>query len=208
MTARVALRRRSGLPRFTRLELLNWRNFRSVDISLGERAFILGPNAAGKSNLLDALRFISELAQSGSGGLQAAVERRGGFSSLRSLFARNPPHIRLAVTVGDDALPDRWRYELQLNRLGKENFPLSSTNPSISMMVAAPWRSIVAQRAATPGNRRRRCLSRSAKVKGSEICRSSWRLAAICMWCRKSFVIARVRDWMVKSLLAATCCGV
>mgnify|MGYP002781015023 CR=1 FL=1 len=40
--------------RFTRLQLKNWKNFRKVDVELQERVFIVGPNAGGKSNLLDA----------------------------------------------------------------------------------------------------------------------------------------------------------
>mgnify|MGYP003325831793 CR=1 FL=1 len=30
--------------------LKNWRNFLSVDVGLGDRVFVVGPNACGKSN--------------------------------------------------------------------------------------------------------------------------------------------------------------
>ena len=53
--------------RFTRLHLENWRNFRELDVPLGERVFLVGPNAAGKSNLLDALRFLRAVAEPGGG---------------------------------------------------------------------------------------------------------------------------------------------
>ncbi|MBN1413181.1 MAG: AAA family ATPase, partial [Spirochaetales bacterium] len=36
--------------------LNNWKNFTHVDIALEERTFIIGANAAGKSNLLDVFR--------------------------------------------------------------------------------------------------------------------------------------------------------
>lgn len=52
---------------FTRLKLKNWRNFVSVDLALGERLFITGPNASGKSNLLDAFRFLRDIAKDGGG---------------------------------------------------------------------------------------------------------------------------------------------
>ncbi len=42
--------------RFTYLRLENWRNFRQIEVELGRKVFRVGPNAAGKSNLLDALR--------------------------------------------------------------------------------------------------------------------------------------------------------
>lgn len=49
----------------SRIVLKNWRNFRSIDIRLTERVFIVGPNAAGKPNLLDAVRFLRDIAKPG-----------------------------------------------------------------------------------------------------------------------------------------------
>ncbi|HEC14719.1 MAG TPA: chromosome segregation protein SMC, partial [Rhodospirillales bacterium] len=46
--------------RVLRLSLENWRNFRKVDVPLQQRVFIAGPNASGKSNLLDAIRFLQD----------------------------------------------------------------------------------------------------------------------------------------------------
>ena len=60
----------------TRLALKNWRNFKAVDVSLRERVFVIGPNASGRSNLLDVLRFLRDVAKPG-GGLQRAVAERG-----------------------------------------------------------------------------------------------------------------------------------
>ena len=42
--------------RLTHLTPKNWRNFKLADFDLQDRLFIVGPNASGKSNLLDALR--------------------------------------------------------------------------------------------------------------------------------------------------------
>lgn len=100
--------------RFTRLELRNWRNFKSVDVPLARRVFIVGPNAIGKSNFLDAFRFLRDLALDG-GGLARAVEVRGGMSALRSLHAKQDNDVCVAVEVRDDA-QEGWRYELSLNQ--------------------------------------------------------------------------------------------
>ena len=54
--------------RVTRLILKNWKNFPSVDVALGARVFLVGPNASGKSNLLDAIRFLRDVVV--EGGLQ------------------------------------------------------------------------------------------------------------------------------------------
>jgi predicted ATPase len=78
---------------------------------LGQRVFLVGPNASGKSNLLDVFRFLQDIADVG-GGFQAAVEERGGVSRLRSLAARSNPSVRVSVHIGTDEEPDRWAYEL------------------------------------------------------------------------------------------------
>ena len=66
----------------TSLELQAWRNFsRRTEMHFGGRAFFIGPNASGKSNVLDALRFLRDVAGEG---LQGAVARRGGVSENQS----------------------------------------------------------------------------------------------------------------------------
>lgn len=102
---------------FTRLRLKNWRNFVKVDLPLGERLFITGPNASGKSNLLDAFRFIRDIAKTG-GGLQQAVLERGGLSKIRCLAARRYPDVELEFELdrpGEDK-PPTWRYAIGLRQ--------------------------------------------------------------------------------------------
>ena len=97
----------------TRLKLTNWRNFTQVDVTLRDRAFIVGPNASGKSNLLDAIRFLRDVAKREGGGLQSAVARRGGVRELRSLSARNDPSVGVEVHLSKDAdTPTEWVYRL------------------------------------------------------------------------------------------------
>ncbi|KAB2958022.1 MAG: AAA family ATPase, partial [Thermoanaerobaculia bacterium] len=76
--------------RFSRLKLENWRNFGSADVALASRVFIVGPNASGKSNFLDAFRFLHDIVSVG-GGLEEAVRRRQGISKIRALSARRTP---------------------------------------------------------------------------------------------------------------------
>src|SRR6185312_17044563 len=96
----------------TRVELQNWKNFRHADVSLGWRAFLVGPNASGKSNFLDALRFLRDIAKPG-GGLQTAIQDRGGLSKIRCLAARQNPTValRLELSAEPGGKPD-WVYEL------------------------------------------------------------------------------------------------
>jgi predicted ATPase len=97
---------------FTRLHLANWRNFAFVDVRLQNRVFIIGPNASGKSNLLDAFRFLHDLVALG-GGFEEAVTRRGGVSKLRSLSARRYPDVLVGIAIGDpDQEQPEWEYEI------------------------------------------------------------------------------------------------
>jgi predicted ATPase len=82
-----------------------------VNVALSRRVIFVGPNASGKSNLLDAIRFLRDVSSVG-GGLQAAINSRGGVSKLRSLSARRYPDIVLSVAIGSDDNPDLWGYEL------------------------------------------------------------------------------------------------
>ena len=61
----------------TNLKLKNWRNFRNAEINLSQISYIVGPNASGKSNLLDVFRFLRDICKSEGGGLQKAVKDRG-----------------------------------------------------------------------------------------------------------------------------------
>ncbi|HKI03855.1 MAG TPA: AAA family ATPase [Thermoanaerobaculia bacterium] len=97
--------------RFTRIRLENWRNFRHVEIDLQGRVFLVGPNASGKSNFLDAFRFLRDIAR--HPGFQQAVWLRGGVSRLRNFSAPEDSDVAVAVSIGSDDQPDLWQYEVR-----------------------------------------------------------------------------------------------
>ena len=96
--------------RFSHIWLENWRNFGHVDVALQNRAFLVGPNASGKSNFLDAFRFLRDVVTSGSG-FQKAVRDRGGISRVRNLAARRYPGVvvQVALQEGEEVA---WRYRI------------------------------------------------------------------------------------------------
>ena len=102
----------------------NWRNFKNLDVAVADRLLIVGPNAAGKSNLLDLFRFLGDISRKG-GGLAAALEARGGLSRARCLFARNNHKGELAIMVDLRDGEDEWRYELAIKgKKGGRNRPI------------------------------------------------------------------------------------
>ena len=106
---------KSKMLRFTHINLENWRNFAQVDVELQRRGFLIGPNASGKSNLLDVFRFLRELVSVG-GGFQETVRKRGGVSSLRCLAARRHSDIVVRIFVGSDENLHTWEYVLRFNQ--------------------------------------------------------------------------------------------
>lgn len=99
----------------SRIKLTNWKNFLSVDVPIKQRLFIVGPNASGKSNLLDAFYFLHDIAKSG-GGLDYAITKRGGIHKIRCLAARRNPIVEIEVELKeketDDIIAPDWIYTL------------------------------------------------------------------------------------------------
>jgi predicted ATPase len=116
----------------TKLILKNWRNFRSANINLEDRAFIIGVNASGKSNLLDAFRFLRDVSKGAGGGLEKAVSDRGGITKLRSLSARREPDISIEVSIAEgQGEPEKWRYLLGFKSEGKGKQRIFVTQESV-----------------------------------------------------------------------------
>lgn len=106
----------------SRLKLKNWRNFKSGEIrNLPESVYVLGPNASGKSNFLDAIRFLRDVSKHRGGGIQDAIERRGGVGKIRCLHARNDTEILIEADIVDENDLLVWKYELGFNIPPKGN---------------------------------------------------------------------------------------
>jgi predicted ATPase len=124
--------------RIKRIQLKNWLNYQKLDSgNLADRVFIIGPNASGKSNLLDALRFLRDVAlpagkKPQGGGLQNAVaEARGGLSKVRCLNARNDTEVRITITLLSNQ-EDEWIYDVGFKGEGKANNRIKVTREVVS----------------------------------------------------------------------------
>jgi predicted ATPase len=105
----------------THLKLKNWRNFHEADADFAQTSYVVGPNASGKSNLLDVFRFLRDVCKPAGGGLQKAVRDRGGIAKLRCLHARRDPEVKVEVHFSErvDDPSFLWKYVLGFKSEGK-----------------------------------------------------------------------------------------
>ena len=116
-----------------RIQALNYRCLRYVDVRLDRFHVLVGPNASGKSTLLDVVQFMGDVV---SAGLEAAVEKRTrNFPDLVWDRPRQDLGFELAVEfdipgeVKEKLPPDKpfelFRYEIAI-REGKDGIRIES----------------------------------------------------------------------------------
>jgi predicted ATPase len=103
--------------KISKISLVNWRNFSEIEADLRPRMFIIGPNASGKSNFLDAFRFLRDIAKGTGGGLQKAIKDRGGLSMIRCFAARRNPCVEFDLSfTNNDNTTIVYRYSLAIKQ--------------------------------------------------------------------------------------------
>ena len=101
----------------TRIKARNFLSLRDIDLRLGPRNVLVGPNMSGKSNLIDLCNFLTTMATERPG-LHTAVLQRGGFSEL-IWKGGDDKQVSLAITVElprveDQPKPQVYEYALSL----------------------------------------------------------------------------------------------
>ena len=99
--------------RLLRLEVKNYRILRDVTIDFEDVNLFIGPNAAGKSTILDALRFLHDGVHARD--FEGAVFSRGGILNL-AWKGEDAHQIDLTVTFLDDE--DRIEWSVRIARHG------------------------------------------------------------------------------------------
>jgi predicted ATPase len=86
-----------------KLEVKRYRSLRDISLRFGTVRLLIGPNAAGKSNVIDSLRLLAEAVRSD---METAVTRRGGLKGVVFLSSEEPTfEIGLEYFVPDPAAP-------------------------------------------------------------------------------------------------------
>ena len=86
-----------------RLTLKNFKSFRYAQVKFDNPLFLVGRNGSGKSNLLDALSFVSDCARMP---LRQVFEQHGGSGSVATRYTHSPDP-RLPIEIRVDFLSDR-----------------------------------------------------------------------------------------------------
>ena len=80
----------------TRVWARNFKSIRELDLELGPLTVLVGPNASGKSNVLDVLRFISHALRES---LVSAIRDRGGIEGVRRSMSGGRPDVEVGIRV-------------------------------------------------------------------------------------------------------------
>jgi predicted ATPase len=83
-------------PFISRVRLKNYKSIAECDVSLGPLTILIGPNASGKSNFLDALAF---LARAISTTPSQAIEERGGLDAILRNVPTQTDSFEIEVTA-------------------------------------------------------------------------------------------------------------
>ena len=97
-----------------RLRAKNFRSIKELDLEPGRNNVLVGPNAAGKSNILDVLRFLNNLAFVG---VNKALMSRNGYNQV-TWKGRDPGAINLILNLQISVEPGGVRdaeYEIKID---------------------------------------------------------------------------------------------
>lgn len=102
----------------TKIRVKNFKSLKDITLDLGQRNVLVGPNMAGKSNVIDLLKFVHDMtfpSQPGTWALSSAVFSRGGFDEI--LWKGGNVEVILIGLSGRDFLDGKdwfWDYEVTI----------------------------------------------------------------------------------------------
>lgn len=95
----------------TRVILKNYKSIAACDVRLGPLTFLVGRNGSGKSNFLDALRFVADALNTS---LDHAIRDRGGISDVLRRSHRHPNHFSIRFEfVLSEGLTGHYAFQIR-----------------------------------------------------------------------------------------------
>jgi predicted ATPase len=77
-----------------RVQLRNYKSISACDVILHPLTFLVGANGSGKSNFVDALRFVTDSLRAS---VDHALRERGGINEVRRRSAGHPRHFEIRI---------------------------------------------------------------------------------------------------------------
>ena len=109
----------------TRLKVNGFKNLMDVDVCFGPFTCVAGVNGVGKSNLFDAIRFLSMLANETLIEAALSVRAEGGRASdLRSLFHRVGDHYADRMSFEAEMIVPEKAVEDDLGQTGEASITI------------------------------------------------------------------------------------
>jgi len=129
--------RQSKEPFLSRVKIRNYKSIGACDVSLSRLTVLVGRNGAGKSNFLDALRFVVDGLQTS---LDHALKSRGGIDAVRRRSTGHPRDFALQLDLN---LPE-WNvatYGFEIGARPKGGFRVKAEQ----LIVRNPRNAVVAR---------------------------------------------------------------
>lgn len=93
----------------TRLIVEHYRSIGQLDVQLGNTSIFVGPNATGKSNIIDSIRLLKDAM---TNGLDRAISDRQGIDTIRQWSPTRPYHVTLEIELESRRGIGRYRIAL------------------------------------------------------------------------------------------------
>ncbi len=93
-----------------RIIVRHYKSLEYLDLKLGKTTVLVGPNATGKSNVIDCLRFVSDLFRHG---LDQAVSDRHGIDSLRQWSPTRPYQVSFEVRAREPGIEVQLEFAIE-----------------------------------------------------------------------------------------------
>ena len=116
-----------------RLQVKNYKSLNNLDLELGKRNLLVGPNMSGKSNLIDCLKFLSHICILG---VPQAFLDRGGFQEVAWKGKEEGPiYFFLTIEEGKD-IQEQKIYEYEISIAGSPTGLISIAREYLTVKVA------------------------------------------------------------------------
>ena len=88
----------------SKIRIANFKSFADQTVELNDFNLLVGANASGKSNFVQAFKFLSDIA---THGLEEAISLQGGVEYLRNVIIGNAQPVSFHLAIQDDSLSTR-----------------------------------------------------------------------------------------------------